>query len=25
MCISEETKQWLKDNDIKVITYDDLP
>ena len=24
MCIAQETKDWLKENDIKVITYDDL-
>ena len=24
MCIAQETKDWLKDNDVKVITYDDL-
>ena len=24
MCISQETKDWLRDNDIEVITYDDL-
>ena len=24
MCIAKQTKDWLKENDIKVITYDDL-
>ena len=24
MAVSEETKKWLKDNDVRVITYDDL-
>ena len=24
MCIAQETKDWLKENDIKVITYDDV-
>ena len=24
MCIAPETRQWLKDNDIEVITYDDI-
>ena len=25
MSISEDTKKWLKENDVEVITYDDLP
>ena len=25
MCIAQETKNWLVENDIQVITYDDLP
>ena len=24
MAVSEETKKWLKDNDVRIITYDDL-